>query len=582
MQNESSTKKRISDSNLFILLCVLVVIALSIKFWPEVTQWNLGDNDNFLRLHQLQTFIATPSWYIRPLQDFNPQDGVIIHWSRLPDIPLLMVYYLTVIVFGDKAAMHLAITFVPLGYLLVIMIVWGKLTFELFGKPQAFLSLVFSSTSLAAAKCFPGQIDHHNIQLVMFSLFMYAFASPVIRQRPFIFLTSVSVSLSLAIGLEVLPFFILLLGVFCLVNINKQPEKLTWLRDTSLAIFVLGCIGVGIFYGSSQFSQPKYDVVSIGLLSYFLAASVVLTVVSHRATFITLFVAALVVFGPMLIWNSEPLRSPYADYPEILKNYWLNHVIEAEPLIDPLRWRETTITQKFTQQNVVYAVTILPALLSFFCLKSTTQRLLWGVFIATLLPALFWQVRTLAFSSLVAIPLQAALGYWLLSRINVPVLRLVLVLMISPMVAALTAQMFINQQHLDEKKLSDLERMQVVPFIQQQELPSSKVFAPMEQGAQILSLTDHSVITGPYHRNIRGNVLYLNVLLSDDMDRSHHILNGEQIDYVLFDASDRQIPYLKRDALTGSLVIRLLSRHPPDWMELVSSDGASLFLYKVK
>lgn len=579
-QLESGTIQRIIERRLSELMAFIVIFALAFKFWPEVTLWQLGDNDNFLRLHQVQTFINSPSWHVLPLADFNPQDGKVIHWSRLPDVPILAAFYFNSFFFDSELALKLAITVTPLIYLFFIMLAITKLTRELIGSDGVLLSSIYVATSLAAAKCFPGQIDHHNAQLLMFTLFMYAICSPSIERRQFTFLTVFSITTSLLIGLEVLPFFVILLGIFCLECLHSKTYKLIWVRDSSLLIVLWGAIGLWACNQIDEIIRPKFDVLSLSLLGYFLAAGVILTVTSLKPTFLTLALSTTAVLGAMFVWNADAISSPYTDYPEMLRRYWLNHVVEAEPLFE-LVLREKSIVMNFlSTQNVIYAVTIIPATVSILFLKNQQQKRLWVIFVLTLLPAIFWQIRTLAFSSLIAVPLQAYLGGLLWNKIKIPIVRLVPVLLLSPMVAAFAVQAILQDEKKTDLTTTTIKR-EGVEFIGAQQLEPSKIFAPMEQGAQILSLTDHSIIAAPYHRNIRGNLLYLNVLLTMELDDAYRALTTERIDYLFFDIRDRQIVYLKRGATRTSLLTLLIEERPPTWLELVASEGETLWLYKV-
>ncbi|MCG6419857.1 hypothetical protein K6U51_17715, partial [Vibrio fluvialis] len=51
-----------------IALAVVISLFMLIYHWPSINSWQLGDNDNYMRLHQIQTFIASPSWYVTPLK----------------------------------------------------------------------------------------------------------------------------------------------------------------------------------------------------------------------------------------------------------------------------------------------------------------------------------------------------------------------------------------------------------------------------------------------------------------------------------------------------------------------------------
>ena len=84
------------DTKPYEALVLSIILAVAIFFirYPEVVEWNLDDNDNLMRFHQLMTFIESHPWCLRPLNDFNAQDKQVIHWSRIPDLPILALYFI--------------------------------------------------------------------------------------------------------------------------------------------------------------------------------------------------------------------------------------------------------------------------------------------------------------------------------------------------------------------------------------------------------------------------------------------------------------------------------------------------------
>ncbi|WP_112479853.1 hypothetical protein [Vibrio variabilis] len=561
-----------------IAFSAFVAIALFIRHWPNVAAWQLGDNDNFMRLHQLQVYIQSPSLLLQPLERFNPQDGQIIHWSRLPDLPILAIYYLFSLVLDAELSLQLAIAIVPILYLMLMITLVALITQSVFGRSSVIASCFFTVTSLAALKCYPGQIDHHNIQLLLFALFSFAVLSPHITKVTYVLLVSGSVSLSLLIGLEVLPFFILMLAGVTLSEVKYAPYKITWIRDASLCIALFGSLGIIALFPESQLKAPLYDVISLPLLSYFVAAWFVLTVTSYRPSLLVLVISSLIVIPTVYYITPEPLSSPYKDYPSLLNSLWLEHVIEAKPLIDvlhPSAWQHSE-----SNFLTAYLVTMLAPFLCVGLLKTRSQKLLWVMFVISLIPALLWQMRTIVFSAVLALPLQSCLATAILERVKLPIIRLIPLLLLSPIVMAYGAHLVTQDKGAEEPRLS-AQALEGVAFIRQQPIEPGKMFTPMEVGAQLLSLTEHAIIAAPYHRNIRGNLLYMQVLLTEDLSWAHEMVVKEGIDYLYFDPNDRQIPYFNRVKTPESLLHLLLNEAPPPWLTLIAKTASGQQLYRV-
>jgi hypothetical protein len=213
-------------------------------------------------------------------------------------------------------------------------------------------------------------------------------------------------------------------------------------------------------------------------------------------------------------------------------------------------------------------------------LKTRSQKLLWVMFAISLIPAFLWQMRTIFFSAVLALPLQSYLAAELLGRVKLPVIRLIPLLLLSPMVMAYGVYLVTQEQEVGGPRVN-ARALDGVAFITQQPIEPGKVFAPMEVGAQMLSLTEHAIIAAPYHRNIRGNLLYMQVLLTEDLSWAREMVVKEGITYLYFDPNDRQIPYFNRVKTPESLLQLLLNEAPPPWLTLIDNTASGQQLYRV-
>ncbi|QXO16841.1 hypothetical protein [Vibrio ostreae] len=320
-----------------IALTLLITVFMFVQSWPRIVTWDLGDNDNYMRLHQIQTFIESPSWYLYPLKDFNPQDGQIIHWSRLPDLPILLVYYSAIAFVDHDTALQIAISIVPLVYLVLLVLVMNIFIKKTFGQEYIILSTIYTIFSIAATKFKPGYIDHHNIQLLLFAFFLlliYYF------REKYSLICGLCVSISLAIGLEALPFYILVLAITVLKELNSK-EKISSIGNISLYIFLSGVTIFVIFNPIKDLLNPKYDVISLQLLSYFFFVGTGLKIASNSEKTITklliLIISSLI---PLLLFP-KALIPLYIGYPDILNEFWLDHVSEAKSFLKFMN--ETTL-----------------------------------------------------------------------------------------------------------------------------------------------------------------------------------------------------------------------------------------------
>ncbi len=566
------------DTKRYEPLFLSIVLAVAIFFirYSGVTEWNLGDNDNFMRLHQVLTFIESPSWYLHPLKDFNPQDGQIIHWSRIPDLPILALYYVSRIFVDHTNALQFSIAVVPLTYLIAFIGILCKISQSIFGVKHHVLTVLYTFFSIAALKFYPGNIDHHNLQILLYSFFILLTFSPNFKRKAYAFGSALSISTSLLIGLEVLPFFIITLALLTIYALYSDLNKLKFIRDISLLTFVTGVIGIVIFQPISIWFNPQYDIITFPLLCFFLSAAITISLTLLKPKLTILFITTLIFIG--LTWLVFPnvLRSPYSGYPEPLVTYWLSHVSEARPL--------TMVIKNSSGLADVwqYLVTFTPAALSIFLLKNKNQKLYYLLFIICLLPAICWQVRTVIISATLAIPLNTIVGLYIFKKIKTPVIRTLPTILITPALSTIIVASLIENSPNTKKSEKNVETLSTHDYIKSLGIEGKKIFAPMDSGAEIVTLTDNYIIAAPYHRNIRGNLLYVNTLLSDNQELTYRKLRSEGIELFLFDKNDNQSKIIIKNAEPNSIIRSISDGNPPKWLIPMSDDGNGRTIYEFK
>ena len=555
-------------------LAIVLAVAMLVIKYPEVAEWNLGDNDNFMRLHQVMTFIESPSWHLQPLKDFNPQDGQIIHWSRIPDLPILALYYVSQIFVDHSTALQFSIAVVPLIYLIAFIYILCQISQSIFGVKHHILTVLYTFFSIAAVKFYPGNIDHHNLQILLYSCFILFTFSPNFTHKAYVYSSAISISISLLIGLEVLPFFIIALALLTIYALYNDSIKLKFIRDLSLLTFMFGVMGIMIFQPVSIWFNPQYDILTLPLLCFFLAAAISLSLTLIKPKLTILLITSITCIS--LTWFCFPnvLKSPYSEYPEPLVTYWLSHVSEARPLITVIKGSSGL------PQTWLYLVTIIPAAMSIFLLSDRKQRIYYVLFIISLLPAILWQVRTIIFSSILAIPLNVIVGLYLFKLINFPAIRILLPLLITPALSTIVIRQ-IESFPKDENPEKNIETVSTHYFIKSLGIENKKIFAPMDSGAEIVTLTDNYIITAPYHRNIRGNLLYVNILLSDNYQNSYKLLREEGVDLFIFNNNDAQIKYILSGANDKSLVKLLSNNKPPKWLKNINKNDNGITIYSI-
>jgi hypothetical protein len=112
-------------------------------------------------------------------------------------------------------------------------------------------------------------------------------------------------------------------------------------------------------------------------------------------------------------------------------------------------------------------------------------------------------------------------------------------------------------------------------------MPAEKILVISNLGAPVLRYTPHSVLAGPYHRNVDGNLAALTAFIGAP-DKAGEIARASGIGLVAFCRDNAETAFLAKRAPDG-LLAGLLAGKTPDWMEIMpESRGKPLELYRVR
>ncbi len=551
------------------------------------------DPDDAMRMLQVLALRDGADWFDMTQPRLNPPDGVVMHWSRLPDLPILGTLALTEPVLGRDQAMVVSAVAVPvlLGVAFFIAFVWAAVA--LTGRDGAvFAGLIGLVLNIPLMAFQAGRIDHHGWQLLLAVIGAGALLR-VAAGRPSVgasVAAGVAGALGLWVGAEAIPA----------VAVGAAVLTLSWLRAGQQGADHLALFGVSLAAATSlivpaalapgQWGSRACD--SFSLLSVALGWALALFGVGaaliervlrqptwpRRAVAGGLLGAALIAVLYTLFPNCA--GGPYAGIsPEAA--LLVSRVSEAQPMwIDILR-RPGTAAQFLSLPLLALVISTWQSVQG-----AGARRTLWLA--ATLLVAggillQFWQLRASflanVYAGLVLCWWAAAVGAkidqtpGLLPRL----LRRAgpaLIVLLLPGTASLLAQTLSGRPEEPPGDPCDLQAAAAVlnrpPYSDQGPM---LIAAPINVGASLLLLTPHQVLAAPYHRNT-GGLKDIALVFYRDEATAKAAVDRRGVDLLLL-CKDEPVATHERGKGTRLFYDQLLQGDVPDWLEPIAIDGST-------
>ena len=597
-----------TEPPLFIIVLIFwgafaVAIVSTALIDPQLFQKQ--DPDSFLRLVQVRDLLAGQGWFDLVQHRMDPPGGALLHWSRLIDAPIAGM-----ILVGDLfgAGEALALTAWPVLLLLPMMASAALIASTLGGRKAATWTLVVCLFFIDPLVVFlPNRIDHHNAQIAL-TMATVAFALLIRTGIRFGFLAGLTSAVTLAIGLEMLPY-VAVIGVFI---------ALQW-AVTGRAGLPVAAYGVTLAFApmllflltASSAATEACDSLSYPYLVPVALAGLGLAGASladggRVVRLVTLACVGAAAAGVFLSVWPQCLSGPYGMLTPELKAVWLRTVVEAQPF------------QMFAAREPIAGFASLAPLavglviaVAHLARRSPIERGAWALPTVLCIMAMalsFYQIRTLPFASAIVIPILAT---WIaemraqaLVKSNSPVMRAWPVAL-AFLLANPVTYILIGIPAVDA--ISSLSDGRIAPGIRPKppedlveglstaerncfdksserlfaEVPPGLVMAPLFYGPTVLMLSAHDVVGGPYHRNGQAILDTVNVTHKPS-DEARKIIDARGVDYVAACAASLESAVAVNRGPDG-LIADVLAGKAPEWLEPVPPEEATaLRLWRVK
>jgi hypothetical protein len=478
--------------------------------WAAVRWLALGDTDDNMRLMQVRAWLGGQGWYDLRQYRLNPPAGFDIHWSRIVDLPIAGLILLFRPFTTELWAERLACGIAPLIPLSLAMLGLGA-TVRRLVHPLAWpvAVVILLGTSATMLMFMPERIDHHGWQLAMLSLTVAGLCDP--RQARGGLTVGLASAVSLAIGLEMLPYAAMAGVIIALQWVWDAQERR---RLAVYAVTLAGGAAAGFATFASEANRVlRCDALTPVWLSVVVAAGallLVLALVNPRARWLRLALgvasAAAIVAGYVLLFP-QCLGRLEGVSPE-LQRTWLDNVREAKPIYKhPFRMAFPIVA--------LPVVGLFGAGLALWMARNDPARLrgwavvaLFSLFAALML---LWQARAGPAAQLLAVPSAVALAWVLVPTVLANRSAVVRVfgsvgamLIVSGLFAGLMIRWLpIDRPNAYVQRVNRANgRCATMPAMAPLDrLPAQTVFTFNDLGPRLITLTHHSAISGPYHRN---------------------------------------------------------------------------------
>ena len=581
---------------------LLMVLAIFLRSFVTGQFGQIGiDGDDVMRLVQIRDYLDGQSWFNTDQLRLGGPAGTDMHWSRLVDLPIILLTSFFDIFTNRETALMLAIS------------IWPPLTAGLFifamakvaryysgGVKNASLQTVLAFTLILLAffviqffRFEPGAIDHHNIQMGLVALAMAGALDPKARFFTY-FLSGLAVALSIAIGTEVYLFGAVICGYVALNWFIKgdAARRATQGYGLGLSLGLLGTFFATI--NPSDYSVIKCDSLSFIVISAGCAGGFGLALaaqfVNGRGAKSRYFAGGVIALTCLIIFALQApqcMANPLSDLPEDVTRLWLNEVQEARPLWDIQ-----------SDWLAVIPLTLGPALLAIFVLaRQLKQDAKWSarwlvLFLIISATALsIYQIRFNIFSYVFGLVPLAAWTAELYNRgkakamqsetgsniayIGALALSVPLVWLLP---ASLAKSSGGSETDAAAAQVASCYSAEVMAGLNT--LPKGRIASTSNGGSEILYHTGHSALSGNYHRNIVGISAQIRLATSEPA-KAHDILREMSVDYLHFCKTSPETQTLIDENKDG-LYAGLKQGEVPDYLsQILSLEDGGVQIYKV-
>lgn len=545
------------------------------------------DPDDQLRMVQLRDFLNGQSWFDITQYRMNGDSGAPMHWSRLVELPLVLIILLLSPIIGQPAAEMAAGTLIPLLGLGLTAYMIGRIAAALASKEAGVVALLITLISPAVLMQFrPMRIDHHGWQIVMAALALWTIFWPNKKQGGIVL--GLAMAIWLHISLEGAPMtaaFFVLLGWRWIFE-KAHGQRLIWtITSFALASFALfmGTQASGLFAPVYCDTISPPHIAAIAIAAAIMLPAIVIAPKGWPIRIAIAALAAIAALGTLLALAPSCSAGAFGNLDPLVRDYWYIHVHEGLPI-----WHQGMQAIAALFAAPLCGLIALILLLREAIGKNRSDLRIAGFFMIYALLLSIFIFRTISVAVAFAIPVIAALIVALFQhyrRSRSPLQRVSLVtgmllLLIPGAIAGQLIQRVVARPALAQAS-TDSEKCQAVSSVAAlNALPKSRFLAPFDMGPAILLTTPHAVLASSHHRNEKAMRDHIAIFLFAP-DKARAIITKHKITHVAVCKGEAELSnYTQRNP--NGLWSRLDKGKVPAWLQPMKPLGKNIQLWRVK
>lgn len=574
-----------------------MAIWLALNWETLVTVWTTGafiDTDDAMKMVEVRDWLAGQGWFDMTQYRMSAPGGVAMHWSRLFDVPqaLLLKFFA---LFADQthAERLMRISWAGLNFAAELLVM-AKLATRLMGRDSAAFAILLTAFSLVTGSLFiPGAIDHHNTQAVLLITVLWLGIEMLsARSLKYALWAGFLAALSLEISIENLPSYAVMIAALGITYAVRGADYAAQLRAFAISFAASSVLVFVATYAPSTYGQYHYDAFSFVHVGAALIGGVgfyALTLVSPRLPNMQMRFVALAIVGgiaAVLIVVLFPgfLKDPLSAVPELVRKGWLDNVMEAKTL--------ATLLMAEPMDNLPIAIPMLlgtVAMIYAFAKSSGMDRARWAYALGFALIGdigVFWQVRMAPLTMPIILlgGVYACVAAIKNAEKSTSALAKILPILLIPPICDTVWTIVLPKDGPGSSAAAALSAdgakcFAASAFTPFQALPKGTILSMIDPGSDFLAFTDHNVVTGPFHRDIRGLSLMLQAWRAAP-DQALGFIKDAGATYVTYCLAANEFQAISRTP--NSLAANLRDGKIPSWLTPVTLEGTPFKVFAVK